>query len=226
MRRFALLAAWLPTAALAWPVDGFIDVEPGKDQMVKFGALDWARVDDTSIADVEVMAEAGELLVTGKKPGRALVQLWAQGRSAVWRVRVGEKPLDEPQVWDAAAKQCKGVDPKAHELMVNVSTDGCRAALLKVLVQDRVLPRDISLNYEVKVLQAQLAEMQSALLASKLPVKVRYEGAGLILEGKVDEEARKKTYFELFKKSVGRLAVTDRLEVPNPSEPPKTKEGP
>jgi hypothetical protein len=85
MWRGALLVL-VPTAALAWPVDGFIDVELGKDKLVKFGALDAATIDEASVADVEVMPESGELLVVGKKKGRALVQLWAQGRSAVWRL--------------------------------------------------------------------------------------------------------------------------------------------
>lgn len=212
-----MVLASLPAAALAWPVDGHLEVEPGKDRLVKFAALEWAQVDDPLVAEVEVMPESGELLVTGKKAGRALVQLWAQGRSAVWRLRVGTPLLDEPQVWAAAAKACKGVDPKARELLVNVESEQCRAALLKVLEQDRLLPRDISLNYEVKVLQGQLIAMQAALDAQKLPVRARYEGAGLILEGTVDDAARRRTYFELFKKSAGRLAVTDRLEAPAPA---------
>jgi hypothetical protein len=70
MWRGALLVL-VPTAALAWPVDGFIDVELGKDKLVKFGALDAATIDEASVAEVEVMPESGELLVGGKKKGRA-----------------------------------------------------------------------------------------------------------------------------------------------------------
>jgi hypothetical protein len=213
MLRVALLAVLLPTAALAWPVDGFIDVPANGDKLVKFGALEAARIDDPQIADVEVMPDSGELLVTAKKPGRALVQLVAQGRVAVWRLRVGGEPLDEPAVWDAAAKSCKGVSPKATELEIDVGTTNCRAALLKVLAQDRLLAKDLSLTFDVKVAQAQLAEFQAALAAAKLPVTVRYEAAGLVLEGTVDEEARRRVYFELFKKSAGRLAITDKLVV-------------
>jgi hypothetical protein len=213
MWRAALLAAWVPSVALAWPVDGYIDVPAGTEKIVKFGALDAARIDDPQIAEVEVMPETGELLVTARKPGRALVQLLAQGRSAVWRVRVGGEPLDEQAVWDAAAKVCKGVQPKAKELVVTIESDACRAALLKVLAQDRLLPKDMELTFGVKPLQTQLTEFQAAMAAAKLPVKLRYEGAGLILEGSVDEAARQAVYFELFKKSAGRLAITDRLKV-------------
>jgi Pilus formation protein N terminal region len=218
----AALFALLPTAALAWPVDGFIDVDPGKDKLVKFAALEAATIDDPSIASVEVMPETGELLVVATKKGRALVQLWAQGRSAVWRLRVGEQPLDEPAPWEAAKKQCPGLDPKATEFELEVKTPACRAALLKALEQDRVLPRAIALTLHIPVMQAQISQMQDALAAQKIPIQLRYEGAGLVMTGTTAHEPLRRAYFELFKKSVGRLAVHDKVQV---AAPPELKEG-
>lgn len=223
MVRAALLAALLPAAALAWPVDGFIDAEPGKEKLVKFAALEAATIDDPQVAEVEVMPESGELLVVAKKKGRALVQLWAQGRSAVWRLRVGEPALDEPAPWAAAARACAGLDARATELELEVKTPACRAALLKVLEQDRLLPRAIALTFDVKVMQAQISEMQSALEEKKIPIQLRYEGAGLVLFGKASDEQLRRAYFELFKKSAGRLAVSDKVELI--SAAPPLKEG-
>jgi Pilus formation protein N terminal region len=211
--RAVLLAALFPAAALAWPVDGFIDADAGKEKLVKFAALEAATIDDPQVADVEVMPESGELLVVAKKKGRALVQLWAQGRSAVWRLRVGEQPLDEPAPGDAAKKACPGLDVKAQELELEVKTPACRVGLLKVLEQDRLLSRVIALTFDVKVLQAQVQEMQEALAAQKIPIQVRYEGAGLVMTGSADAQTQRRAYFELFKKSAGRLAVSDRIQV-------------
>ena len=219
MSKAALAALLLPAAAMAWPVDGFIDVPVGSEKFVKFGALDGAHIEDPSIADVEVLSDSGELLVTAKKPGRTLVQLSAQGRFAVWRLRVGGEPLDETAVWDAARKACKGLKAEPLELEAEVAGEPCRGALLKGLAQDRYLPRVTALTLDVKVAQAQLADFQAAMAAAKLPVKLRYEGAGLVLEGNVSADARRRAYFELFKKSLGRLAITDRLVVPE--APPK-----
>lgn len=223
MFRAALLAALLPTAALAWPVDGFIDVDPGKDKLVKFAALEAATIDDASVAAVEVMPESGELLVVAKKKGRALVQLWAQGRSAVWRLRVGEPPLDEPAPWEAAKKQCPGLDPKATEFELEVKTPACRTALMKALEQDRVLPRSIALVLHIPVMQAQISQMQDALAAQKIPIQLRYEGAGLVMTGTAAEESLRRAYFELFRKSVGRLAVHDKVQVATAPDAGKDK---
>lgn len=219
MVRAALAAALFPAAALAWPVDGFIDLEPGKEKLVKFAALDAASIDDAKVAEVEVMPESGELLVVAKKKGRALVQLWAQGRSAVWRLRVGEPALDEQAVRASAAKACPGLDAAASELELEVKTPACRTALLKVLEQDRFLPRTIALTFDVKVMQAQISEMQAALAEQKIPIRLRYEGAGLVLEGKAGDEQLRRAYFELFKTSAGRLAVSDKVELVSAAPP-------
>ena len=220
-----LFAVLLPATALAWPVDGYIDVPAGGDTLVKFGALDGALVEDPSVAEVEVMADSGELLVTGKKPGRTLVQLFAQGRAAVWRVRVGGKPEEGGPRLAAATRACPDLKlTAARELSATLGTTACRDALLALFEQDDVVAKDLELTFEVKVLQAQLADLQRAVAAARAEVKLRYEGAGLILEGKLDEPARRRALLAIFKKAAGRVALNERLDItaaPDAGAPPK-----
>src|SRR4051812_42481914 len=80
----AVLCACLMWAAPAhaWPVDVLVDLSAGSDEIRKLSAVSWAQSDDEAIAVAEVLP-TGELLLTGKSPGRALVLLYAEGKFAV-----------------------------------------------------------------------------------------------------------------------------------------------
>ncbi len=198
---------------LAWPVDVVQDVEPGKEKFVKLGAIDWAEIEDPSIATVEVM-ETKEVLFTGLKPGRTLVLLYAEGRFAVWRVRVGGRP-DEPSL-EPAKKACPDLKhtPKEEvKLTVTVATDACWAALLQLFQGDAFTARELELTFEGKVLQSQLKGIQASL---KKGVASKYVGAGLVLEGEVTKAEHRQILWSLFRKSIGRVALDDRLDTKTP----------
>jgi hypothetical protein len=198
---------------LAWPADMVHDVEPGKEKFVKLGAIEWAESEDPSIATAEVM-EAGEVLLTGLRPGRTLVLLYAEGRFAVWRVRVGTRP-DAPPL-EPVKKACPDLKHTPNQdvkLTATISAEGCWKALHALLQGDAFTARELELTFDGKVLQAQLKAMQAAL---KKGLQSRYVGAGLVLEGEVTKAEHRQTLWTLFKKSVGRVALEDRLEVKTP----------
>ncbi len=199
---------------LAWPVDVIQDVEPGKEKFVKLGAIEWAETEDSSIATAEVM-EAGELLLTGLKPGRTHVLLYAEGRFAVWRVRVGGKPdPGDPAAVKKACPDAKLTPDEDTKLTATVATDACWKALYALFQTDAFDARSLDLTFDGKVLQQQLKGIQSALPKT---VASKYVGAGLVIEGQVASVAEhKKVLWTLFKKSVGRVALDDRLEVKTP----------
>ncbi len=195
---------------LAWPVDMIHDVEPGKEKFVKLGAIDWAEAEDPAIATAEVM-ESGELLLSGVKPGRTLVLLYAEGKFAVWRVRVGGSPqLPAP---DAAKKACPGLEltPAADtKLTAKVPTDACARALATLLQGDGFVARELDLTFDGKVLQSQLKDIQAGL---KKGLASKYVGAGLVIEGDVTAQEHRQALWHVFKKSVGRVALEDRMEL-------------
>jgi len=217
----------VPAPALAWPVDLGVSVERGADRFHKLSAVDWVDVEDPSVATVEVLAGSNELLMTGLKPGRTLVLLYAEGKFAVWRLTVtepGAKPELAPEssgaALSAARKACPGL--RAQEgaermLVAPVKDSACRAALLEVLKTDAFLARELELTFELAVLQEQLAEVSSSLKA--LGLEARYSGAGVVLQGAATPEAHRKALWELFRLSAGRVPLEDRVKVEAPVAP-------
>lgn len=200
---------------LAWPGDMVHDVEPGKEKFVKLGVVEWAVSEDPAIATAEVM-ESGELLLSGLKVGRTLVLLYAEGKFAVWRVRVGGSPLLPPV--DAAKKACPDLkltpteDPK---LTATVQNDACWKALHTLFQGDAFASRELELTFDGKVLQTQLKDLQGKL---EKKLSSRYVGAGLVLEGRQTRAEHIKTLWTLFKNSVGRVALEDRIELEDPPD--------
>jgi hypothetical protein len=211
-------------ALLAWPVDMVHDVENGREKFVKLAAVEWVEVEDPSIATAEIM-ESGELLLSGVKPGRTLVLLYAEGRFAVWRVRVGGKP--ELVAPDAAKKACPDLKLTPNEdtkLTVTVQDDKCWKALFELFKSDAFVARELDVTFDQKVLQTQLKSVQDGL---KKGLSSRYLGAGLVLEGEVTPSEHRKVLWELFRRSVGRVALDDKLEdkpePPDAGPPPKRR---
>jgi hypothetical protein len=223
LRAGALLGAVLcSSSAGAWPPDMFHDVEPGKEIFVPLTQVDWVEVDEPKLLSAEVLP-GGEVLLTGHKPGRALVLLYAEGTCAVWRVRVGTPRLSPLPALEVAQKACG--DALAHapaedtKLSGTVGDEKCRQAVLKLLEGDGFRGRELDLTIAMPVLQSQLAAMQGALRkAVKAKTELRYSGAGLILEGGGTEAEHRKVLWELFRNSVGRMALEDRFERPEPTQ--------
>ncbi|MFY1824802.1 hypothetical protein ACN47A_02690 [Myxococcus fulvus] len=217
----ALLALLVPALALAWPVDLVLPLELDKERFQKLAAVEWVEVEDSSVAHVEVLQGSNELLLSGRKPGRTLMLLYAEGRFAVWRLTVGSPPEEDvtPRL-AAARKACpdlKATQGAERALTATVKDAACRAALLEVLRTDAFVARDLELTFDVPALQEQLTSFTTAL--QPLGLEARYSGAGLVVSGSASREDWHKALWELFRRSAGRVPLEDRVEVkaPEPS---------
>ncbi|MFL5318964.1 MAG: hypothetical protein ACJ790_04855 [Myxococcaceae bacterium] len=221
----------------------YVEAKAGEEKFQRLNALEWTEVETKDIAEVEALP-SGEALITGKRPGATLVLLYAEGKMGVWRVSVTGKSdagIAPPDVDEyvraraadllaAAKKACPDLkqDPGSSDeaLVVTVKTDACRSALKALFQTDAFNAREISLTYDLPVLQTQLKEMQSAIDAAigKGKVTSVYSGAGLRLSGKITTAEHRKVLWALFKNSVGRVALEDRLELTDKPPPPKEDE--
>ncbi|QRK09090.1 pilus assembly protein N-terminal domain-containing protein [Archangium violaceum] len=221
----ALLLGLLPPPAAAWPVDVSVPLEAGKERFHKLSAVEWVEVEDPSIATAEVLAGSNELLLTGVKPGRTLLLLYAEGKFAVWRLSVGApgrppepEPFTEPLA--AARKACPGLrttEGSERTLMAEVKNARCREALRALLKTDAYLARELELTFELPLLQEQLTTLSPVLKG--LGLGASYRGAGLVLEGTTSPEGHRRALWELFRQSLGRVPLEDRVTVERPASP-------
>ena len=221
----ATVAGLAPLPAFAWPVDVVVDLEAGSERFERPSAIGWAQVEDPKIATAEVL-ESGELLLSGVSPGRTLVLLYAEGKFAVWRLRVAPrggkvKPVEGGEALAAAKKACPGLTPhpgaEESALVGTIKDERCRQALLSLFQTDAYLARELELTFEMAALQTQLIALQAAFKAAGLPkLDARYHGAGLVLDGRVSEGEHRQVLWEVFRRSVARAPLEDRLEVQEP----------
>ncbi|WP_224370203.1 pilus assembly protein N-terminal domain-containing protein [Hyalangium versicolor] len=223
-----LLATFLllPLRALAWPVDLVFPLESGADRFHKLTAVEWVDVEDPSVASVELLSGSNELLITGKRPGRTLMLLYAEGKMGVWRLVVtapGVRPTPEaaPELLAAARKVCPGLqvnEGAERSLVVSVKDSACRKALLDLFRTDAWLARELEVTFELPVLQEQLSALSPRL--KELGLEARYSGAGIILQGKASPDAHRRALWELFRQSVGRVPLEDRVTIDAPEATP------
>ncbi|MCL2626786.1 MAG: hypothetical protein FWD46_08240 [Cystobacterineae bacterium] len=242
-----LLVLWvLPLMSWAWPVDMEFVLEKGQNRFVKLAAAEWLEVDDASVATAELF-ETQEILLEGKKPGVALVLVYAEGKMGIWRVRVEEPPLPPlpspntlakkkaaaplpiPEVEKEARQACPKLNfqkDKLPKIAGDVDTEACRQALLFLLMQPGWLGRELELVFEGSVLAAQLTAMQKAMDESlgKGKLKLRYVGATLEMVGKLSPKEYRKALWGVFFQSAGRIALDDSIQVLPPSEAVAPKE--
>jgi Pilus formation protein N terminal region len=215
----------LPSHAFAWPVDLVFSLESGTDRFHKLSAVEWVEVEDPSVATVEVLSGSNELLVTGKRPGRTLLLLYAEGKFAVWRLAVTAKgiqatPEAAPELLAAARKACPGLqvnEGSERSLVLTVKDSACRKALLAYFQTDAWLARELELTFELPALQEQLSALTPVL--KDLGLEARYSGAGIVLQGTATPEAHRRALWALFHQSVGRVPLDDRvtIEAPKPA---------
>ena len=208
----------------AWPVDWVHDVEAGKERFVKLPHIDWWEIEDGKTLQMEWLADSNELLLSGLKPGRTVVLLGSEGRVAAWRVRVSGKPLQDEKLNAAAQKACPDLRWTPLEdvkLTVTAHSEACRQALLALFQTDAVEARALEVTLSGEVLQAQLKELQRAFDSiAKGKVKARYVGAGLVLAGAVTQAEYRRVLWEVLRRSLGRFALDDQLEVQSPPATP------
>ncbi|MBX7100190.1 MAG: hypothetical protein K1X89_20915 [Myxococcaceae bacterium] len=220
MSRGAGLASLLfPALALAWPADLQQDVAPGREAFARVASVDWSLSDAPAVATAEWLAASGELLVEGKQPGRAHLLLYAEGKLAVWTVRVGQSRRAF-----ALPPSCPKLVAREGALEGTVDSVACLDALRTALESDGYLARELELTFSGEVLQVQLRRLTAALPKG---LTARYVGAGVVLEGAASFADYQRALWVLFRESVGRVALEDRVEVsgrPDAGPPPELQE--
>lgn len=218
----ALLGSLFPGLARAWPVNGAVDLVAGSEVFVRQRAQA-VQVDDPEVLAAELLP-SGELLLTPKKLGRALLFLLSESGIDAVRVRVREvggkisaAPLDEAAL-AAARKECPGLkldqSSRGPELEASIATGSCRRAMLKVLQADDWAADRLDLTFHAEALQEQLAAMREALSRRGLGqgLELGYVGATLRLQGRLDPRRRAEVLGALFDACVGRLNFDDQTE--------------
>lgn len=209
------------SSAVAWPVDWAHDVAAGSEKFVKLPRLDWVEVEDPSVVEAEWLGDSGELLLTARKPGRTVLLLAAEGKVAAWSVTVG--PPQPPGAQRAAVKKAcpdaTWTPDDDVQLTVTVKDEACAAALKALFQTDAVEARRLELTFLPATLQAQLKAVEASLRALRADdVTARYVGAGLVLEGHVSQALHRRVLWAVFRATLGRLALDDRLEEPPPAD--------
>ncbi|MFN0061566.1 MAG: pilus assembly protein N-terminal domain-containing protein [Myxococcaceae bacterium] len=210
------LSALASVAARAWPVDVYFDAQVDVPKFHRLSHVEWVEVEDPQVAEAEILP-SGELMIVGRAKGRTLLLLFADGRFAVWRIRVGTPPLHD----ETAQKDVRTHCPQAKmtlaqvedaSLTTSVAAGACHGALLRLFQSDAFRAKSLDLTFDIALLQNQLVSIQQALKAvSPKPPATRYVGAGLLLEGRVPASAKSRVLWALFKNSVGRVALEDRV---------------
>jgi len=244
-RHLPLLAAvflWaLPLLPLAWPVDMEVVLKQGEAKFVKLAAAEWLEVDDTAVVSAELF-DTQEILLEAKKPGVALLLVYAEKRAAVWRLVV-EPPASSPATKPAAPKpleaapsplqQAKHACPKLRfqpdrlpKITGHVDTEACRQALLFLLAQPGWLARELELVFEMEVLFAQLSAMQKAAEAAlgKNKLTLQYVGATLEMSGRLSSKQHRQALWSVFFHAAGRIALNDNIQVLSPPKLTTPKE--
>jgi len=228
-RSLALLGAvctWvLPALSWAWPVEREFALKKEEARFIKLSAAEWIEVDDASIVSAELF-ETQEILLEAKKPGVALLLVYAEKRAAVWRVVVEETPpAPRPKLGGAAPNPLQGAQEacpklrfqtaKLPKIAGHVETEACRQALLLLLRQPGWLARELELVFEMEVLWAQGAAMQKAVdeALGKDKVKLRYVGATLEMSGRLGPGEHRRALWNVFFQAAGRIALDDRIQL-------------
>jgi hypothetical protein len=217
----AAFAAALSSAVLAWPVNARLELAVGEEKFQKLTPDAWLEVEDPRVAEAELF-ETWEVMLTGKAPGSTLVLVHAEDKVMVWRVTVraagaavqaaAAPPPEDPLA--AARKACgEGMKVEGESLTATIRDERCRQALHALLQQDRFLARDLDLTFEVAPLQAQLRAVQQGISRTGAPVEAAYLGAGLLLKGRATAAQHRRILWEVFRASVGRIALEDRIEI-------------
>jgi hypothetical protein len=208
----ALVVAAAPAAA--WPVNARIEVRLGEESFQRLTPDAWLEVEKPQVAEAELL-ETSEVMITGKAEGSTLVLVHAEGKVMVWRVVVRGAKAAARDEGAAPSKVCAGAKVEAGQLTASIRDEACRKALLKLLSSDgdAFLAKDLDLTFDVPMLQAQLRDIEAGIARAGAKVQAAYLGAGLRLKGEATQAQYRKLYWEVFRNSVGRLAIEDRIEI-------------
>jgi hypothetical protein len=226
VRRIAvMLLAVAAPAAMAWPVNARFELTVGDEKFQRLTPDAWLEVENTAVATAELF-ETAEVMLTGKAAGSTLVLVHAEDKVMVWRVVVRapgdhtSAPATDPAA--AARKACRDLKVEGAELTATIRDEACRQALLALFSGERdpFLARDLDLTFDLAALQAQLRAVQAGLAKVAPDVKAVYVGAGVRLTGRATTAQHRRAYWELFRASVGRLALEDRIEAVEEAKAP------
>jgi len=225
-RRF--VALWLassvlalPVSAMARPVNSVFDAVAQSEHFFRLEA-DAVFTDDPAVVQAELLP-SGELFLTAKRPGRALMFVLAGGGLEAVRIRVrasGDAPVAQtasPQVVAAARGACPGLVIEGTEgrrsVKVQIGTAACRRALLEMLAGDEFSLRGIEVMYSPEAVKDQLddvlrrvAERRPELLQQ---YQIAYVGVTLRIRGKGTAADRAQLLTSVYEASVGPVVLDD-----------------
>lgn len=221
-------AALLPAQAAAWPVTELLDLKVGSERIVR----SWAKaidVDDPSVVTAELLASR-EILLTPKKPGRALLFLLNDGQFDAVRIRVRdtggavpEQLASEAQI-AAARRACNRLVVEKTGTLRSVSAEAigpaCRAALKELLKGDEFRVKELSLMFTDDGIQDQIGEIHRRLAGGVGEgITASYVGVTLRLTGTASQARKLEVLKAAFESSVGRVLLDDRVETPAEPKP-------
>ena len=221
-RALPIIAALLAAPALAVPVDNTIDMVVGDTQFLHLAEVKAFECEPKNVATVEALP-AGEILLTARGPGRALLYLVDSMRTAAWRIRVRETGGRTPEVVPseearkAATSACPGFKEEKESDGVGVSatviSPACRRALKRLLDADGYRAKYCDLTFTMETLQDQLADIGERLQAAGLPaIKARYEGATLLVSGALPHGGWTRLARAFYEAGVGRVPPDLQVE--------------
>lgn len=217
MKNLGATILLIAASASAWPVDVYVEARVGEEKFQKAAGTEWVDVQKPEVALVEALP-GDEVLITGKQDGRTLVLLYGEGRMGVWSIRTeASQKVDTAALFSAATAACPGLkrnpSSKTDALVVHVATEKCRLALRELLKADVHDSRDITLTFEIAMLQSQLRDIQTAIDAAvgQRKVDTAYAGASLRLKGAITQAEHRKALWAIFNSAVGRVSLDDRL---------------
>lgn len=228
--RGVLLAVLLLTSARAGAgiPHAAIEVEPGKETFSRLYEARALASSDPAVATGEELP-SGELLVAGIAQGEADLVALRGGRIVALRVRVRAPGTRLP---DPVAERIKALQegcgdratytPGARpKLELRSPTGACRAAAMALTATAHLAHDDVEVEFDSPSLLEQLKEMEAAVTAARLPVKLAYRAAQLELKGTLTRAQAGALVLALYAHSVGGLPVDDsQLTIAEPDAGP------
>lgn len=209
------LAAAIAPAASALPVDSALDLTVGEERFLKFASVLAVETDAPQVATAEILP-GGEVLVTGRGSGRALLFLADDTKTAAWRLRVRESGAPIPEVAvsqearAAARRACPGLKEEsrndAPSVAAVVATPACRRALKRLFEADGYRAERLELTFSIEALQDQLADLGERLAAHGLGGRrVHYSAVTLVVDGALPRAALGRLARAFYEAAIGRV---------------------
>ncbi len=224
----AAVALAVAVPARAVPVDNAVDLVVGDEHFLRLAGVVAAEIDSPAVVTAELLP-SGEILLTAKAPGRTLLFLASEERTAAWRLRVRERGgrFEEaeatPEARAAASKACPGLKEETSArglgVVVTVPNPACRAALMRLVSADPYRAGAMEITFTAESLRDQLVAIEQRAAAAGLTgLAFAYRGATLVVKGSAPAGSRLKLARLLYVTALGRVPAEFRFEEAGPPD--------